>query len=136
MANYKISDIEGIGPAYAAKLKKTGVMSTNVLLKKGGTKKGRKELAEKSGVDETLILKWVNRADLLRIKGVGSEYSDLLENAGVDTVKELKTRNAENLHAKMQEVNAKKKLVRLLPSLKSVKKWVAQAAKLDARVTY
>ncbi|MBN1558770.1 DUF4332 domain-containing protein [candidate division KSB1 bacterium] len=136
MANYKISDIEGIGTVYAAKLKKVGVKSTNVMLKIGGTKKGRKELAEKSGVDETLILKWVNRADLLRIKGVGSEYSDLLESAGVDTVKELKTRKAENLHAKMVEVNAKKKLVRLMPSLKSVKKWIEQAAKLDARVTY
>jgi predicted flap endonuclease-1-like 5' DNA nuclease len=136
MANYKISDIEGIGSVYSAKLKKTGVKSTNVLLKKGGSKKGRKELAENSGIDETLILKWVNRADLLRVNGVGSEYSDLLENAGVDTVKELKTRNAENLHAKMTEVNAKKKLVRLMPGLKSVKKWIDQAAKLDARVTY
>lgn len=137
MANYKISDIEGIGPAYQEKLKKTNVKSVNALLKAGASKAGRKELAQVSGIDETLILKWVNMADLYRVKGVGSEYSELLEKAGVDTVKELRNRNAENLHAKMKEVNSEgRALVRQLPGLKVVQKWVEEAKKLDPMVTY
>ena len=137
MPNYKISDIEGIGPVNAKKLKTAGVGSVNALLKLGCTRKGRKELAEKSGLDDSLILKWVNMADLYRVKGVGSEYSELLEKAGVDTVKELATRNAENLHAKMVEVNSQGRgLVRLVPGLKMVQKWVAEAKKLDPMVTY
>ncbi len=136
MANYKISDIEGIGPVYAEKLKKAGVGSVMSLLEKGCSKKGRKALAETSGIDETLILKWVNMADLYRISGVGSEYAELLERAGVDTVKELKTRKPENLHAKMVEVNNDKKLVRQVPGLKSVQKWVKEAGELEAKVTY
>ena len=120
MANYKIADIEGIGPKFAEKLKKVGIRSVNALLQAGATKKGRKELAEKSGIDETLILKWVNFADLYRIPGVGSEYSELLEKAGVDTVKEMRNRRADNLHAKMVEVNSKGRgLVRQLPGLKT-----------------
>jgi len=136
MANYKISDIEGIGPKYAEKLKAVGVKSVNALLEKGSTKKGRKDLADKSGIDETLILKWVNMADLYRINGVGSEYSELLEKAGVDTVNELKNRRADNLHTKMLEVNASKKLVRQAPGLKMVIKWVEEAKKLAPKVTY
>ena len=136
MPSYKISAIEGVGPAYAAKLKNASVQSVNALLEKGCTKKGRKTLAEKSEIDETLILKWVNMADLFRVKGIGSEYSELLERAGVDTVKELKTRNPQNLHAKMLEVNTEKKLVRQTPGLKSVQKWVEEAGKLAPKVTY
>ena len=136
MANYNIVDIEGIGPTYGEKLTKAGVRTVNALLEKGATKKGRKELAEKSDIDETLILKWVNFADLYRIKGVGSEYSDLLERAGVDTVKELATRNAENLQAKLAEVNAEKKLVRVVPGLKAVTGWIEQAKKLKPMITY
>lgn len=136
MAKYKISDIEGIGPTFAEKLKTAGVKSVNSLLEKGCTRQGRNELSKKSGIDDTLILKWVNMADLYRVNGVGSEYSELLEKAGVDTVKELKTRNPENLHAKMIEVNKEKKLVRLAPGLKSVKKWIEEAGKLEAKVTY
>ncbi len=136
MPNYKLSDIEGIGPKYMEKLKAAGVGSVNALLERGCTRKGRKELAEASGIDETLILKWVNMADLYRVPGVGSEYSELLERAGVDTVKELRNRKPENLHAKMAEVNAQKKLVRQLPGLKTVQAWVEAAKKLDAKVTY
>ena len=132
----KISDIEGIGAANAKKLAKCNIRSVAGLLKSCASKKGRREAASVSGIDEKKILKWVNFADLYRIKGVGSEYSELLEGAGVDTVKELKNRNVANLHAKMLEVNNKKKLVRLPPSIKFVEKWVAQAKKLKPMVTY
>jgi predicted flap endonuclease-1-like 5' DNA nuclease len=100
MANYKISDIEGIGPTYAEKLRNIKIQTVNALLEKGATRGGRKGIAETTGIDETLILKWVNAADLYRVKGVGSEYSQLLEKAGVDTVKELRNRNAENFMPK------------------------------------
>ena len=137
MANYKISDIEGIGPAYQEKLRVANVRSVNALLKKGGTRQGRKELVQTTGIDDDLILKWVNMADLYRVKGVGSEYSELLEKAGVDTVKELRNRNPENLHAKMVEVNSEgRPLVRQLPGLKMVQTWVNEAKKLDPMVTY
>ena len=136
MANYKISDIEGIGPTYAQKLKAVGVRSVNALLEKGASKKDRKALSDNSGIDETLILKWVNMADLYRVNGVGSEYSELLEKAGVDTVKELKTRNADNLYAKIVEVNKSKKLVRQAPGFKMVEKWIKEAKKLAPKVTY
>ena len=138
MANYTISDIGGIGPAFAEKLGKAGVRSVMALLKRGATRKGRKELAEGSGLDESLILKWVNMADLYRVKGIGSEYAELLEKAGVDTVKELRNRNAENLVAKMGEVNSSgsRPLVRQLPGLKRVQGWVEEAKKLDPMVTY
>lgn len=137
MANYKISDIEGIGPAYAEKLQQAGVRSVSALLKKGCAARGRKELAAQTGLNESLILKWVNMADLYRVKGVGSEYAELLEKAGVDTVKELRTRKAENLFAKMKEVNSGgKKLVRLLPGLSQVEKWVTEAKSLEPMVTH
>ncbi|HED10171.1 MAG TPA: DUF4332 domain-containing protein [Caldithrix abyssi] len=137
MANYKISDIEGIGPKYAEKLMEAKIRSVYALLKAGASKSGRKALAKETGIDETLILKWVNMADLYRVQGVGSEYAELLEKAGVDTVKELRNRNANNLHAKMAEVNSSgRALVRQLPGLKSVQKWVEHAKKLDPMVSY
>jgi predicted flap endonuclease-1-like 5' DNA nuclease len=107
-----LSKIEGIGDAYAEKLKGAGVGSVEALLEKGATAKGRKELVQASGISDTLILKWVNRADLFRVKGLGEEYTDLLEKAGVDTVPELAQRKAENLARKLAEVNAEKNLVR------------------------
>ncbi|NNE73812.1 MAG: DUF4332 domain-containing protein [Acidimicrobiales bacterium] len=131
-----LQSIEGIGPATAKKFAKAGIRTTGALLKAGGTKSGRKQLAAESGVSEKMVLEHVNRADLMRVKGVGEEYSDLLEHAGVDTVKELRNRNAENLHAKMGEVNAKKKLVRRPPSLGETKRWVAHAKTLKPAVTY
>lgn len=132
----KLLDIEGIGPVYVEKLTGAGVKSIEGLLELGATPKGREELAEKSGISKALILEWVNHADLFRIKGVAEEYSDLLEEAGVDTVVELANRRPDNLHAKMLEVNEEKKLVRRPPSLKEVEKWVAQAKKLPRAVHY
>ncbi len=131
-----IIDIEGIGPVYKKKLKAVGVATTEKLLELGGTPKGRKDLAEKAGIDESLILEWVNLSDLFRIKGVGSEYSDLLEEAGVDTVVELSKRVPANLFAKMVEINEAKKLVRKMPVEKQVADWVDQAKKLPRLVSY
>ncbi|MDH5507045.1 MAG: DUF4332 domain-containing protein [Anaerolineae bacterium] len=131
-----ISKIEGVGPVYAEKLSNVGVKTTGRLLKVGATKKGREDLAAKAGVSETLVLEWVNIADLMRIKGVGEEYSDLLEEAGVDTVKELRNRRPDNLHQAILDVNARKKLVRRPPSLSMVERWVTQAKTLPPVVTY
>ncbi|HLE50735.1 MAG TPA: DUF4332 domain-containing protein [Anaerolineales bacterium] len=128
--------IEGIGESYAKKLKMLGISTTHALLERGNSPKGRQEIAEKSGISEKLILEWVNRADLFRLRGVGEEYSDLLENAGVDTVVELAQRNAENLYEKMVTVNREKKLVRKLPTLDQVKSWVEQAKKMPRVVKY
>jgi predicted flap endonuclease-1-like 5' DNA nuclease len=132
----KIKDIEGIGPAYAAKLNEVGIRSVTALLDKGCGPIDRKMLAESTGISEALLLEWVNLADLFRIKGIGSEYSDLLEEAGVDTVVELANRVPDNLLAKMVEVNKAKNLVNKMPGIKQVKSWVAQAKKLRRVVTY
>ncbi len=132
----KIADIEGIGPVYATKLSGIGIRTTEALLKKGSCPEDRKLLAENSGIGEGLILEWVNLADLYRIKGVGSEYSDLLEEAGVDTVVELANRVPENLHAKLIEVNATKNLVNKLPGLKQITDWIKQAKRLPRVITY
>ncbi len=132
----KIVDIEGIGPAYAAKLNGVGIRTTDALLDKACGAQDRKLLAESTGIGESLILEWVNLADLYRIKGVGSEYSDLLEEAGVDTVVELSNRVPENLLAKMVEVNKAKNLVNKMPGVKQVKSWITQAKKLPRVVTY
>jgi len=129
-------DIEGIGPVYSEKLQKAGVGSVEALLKLGATPKEREALAEKAGIDRKLILEWVNHADLFRIKGVAEEYSDLLEEAGVDTVVELAQRNAENLLAKIQEVNTLKKLVRRVPTLAQIKSWIEQAKALPRAIHY
>jgi len=128
--------IEGIGEKYATKLKMIGISTTGTLLDRGSTPRGRKEIAEKSKISKTLILEWVNLADLFRIKGVGEEYSDLLEEAGVDTVVELAQRNPTNLYASVVDVNKKKKLVRKLPTEDQIKDWVKQAKKLPRIVKY
>jgi len=132
----KLSEIEGIGAAYSAKLEAAGITSQENLLETGASKKGRKEIATKSGIEEKLILNWVNRADLSRIKGVSTQYADLLESAGVDTIAELAQRKAENLQTKMAEVNEQKKLVRKVPTADQVTGWVAQAKELPRKVTY
>jgi predicted flap endonuclease-1-like 5' DNA nuclease len=133
---YPIADIEGIGPRFESKLKTTGIRTTRALLERAKTPRGRRQLAEESGIKESLILKWANMADLMRVRGVAEEYSELLEAAGVDTVKELKRRNAANLVVKMTEVNASGKMVRLLPSEKRVLGWIANAKLLKAKMTY
>lgn len=132
----KLSEIEGIGANYASKLEGIGIKSLEDLLKTCGDKKGRQTAAEKSGVSEKQILNWVNRADLARIKGVSTQYADLLEFAGVDSVPELAQRKAENLQAKMAEVNEAKKLVRQVPGLSQVEEWVAQAKALPRAVSH
>ena len=133
---YKITESEGIGPAKADMLAKGGISTTDDLLKHCCDAKGRKAAAASTGCSESQLLKWANMADLMRISGVGSEFSELLEAAGVDTVKELATRNAENLAAKMAEVNEQKKLTRAVPSPKAVTKWVAQAKGLKPLITH
>ncbi len=136
MKKQVLSLIEGIGENYQAQLNGAGIETVPALLEAGKTKIGRAELAEKSGIDEKLILEWVNHADLMRIKGVGSEYSDLLEAAGVDTVAELATRRADNLTKKLEEINEEKKLVRRLPVEKMVSKWVEAAKALPREIEY
>lgn len=137
MANYKIESIEGIGPAYAAKLRSAGVKTTNALLKAAGAATGRRSLADRTGLEESLLLTWVNMADLLRIRGVGSEYAELLEKTGVDTVKELRHRNPENLQAAMQELNAEgRRTVRRVPNVEQVADWVEHAKELEAVVSH
>ena len=132
----KIVEIEGIGEKLAATLEGAGIATVEALLAAGGTAKGREELAGKTGLKTSQILEWVNRADLMRVKGVGSEYSDLLEAAGVDTVKELATRRPDNLHAKLLEVNEAKNLVRRPPALSQVEAWVADAKSLPPAVSH
>ena len=131
-----IDAIEGIGHKYATKLRKARVRTTEALLKNAANKKGRRQLGEKTGISEKQILEWVNRADLMRIRGVGEEYSDLLEASGVDTVKELRRRNAANLLTAMIEINKKKDLVRRLPTEGMVQRWVDHAKQLDPVVTH
>lgn len=131
-----IVDIEGIGPAFQEKLAKANISTVEGLLKDGASKKGRATIAEKSGIDEAKILDWVNMADLFRIKGIASQFAELLKAAGVDTVKELRTRNAANLYAKLEEVNAEKKLTRVVPSVDKVADFIDQAGKLEPVVTH
>lgn len=134
--NRKIQDVEGIGQTYADMLGKAGISHTDQLLARGATTKGREEIAEQSGISGKLILKWVNMCDLFRVKGVAGQYAELLEAAGVDTVKELRNRNADNLAERMRELNKEKDLVRTVPGVKSVESWIEQAGKLDPAVHY
>lgn len=134
--SYKIDHIEGIGAAYGNKLREHGIQTTGALLKACADRKGRAGLAEKTGLDEARLLKWANMADLMRIKGIGKQYAELLEAAGVDTVKELRNRRADNLSQKMAEVNAQKKLTRAVPAEKMVEGWVAQAKALAPVLSY
>ena len=132
----KIEEIEGIGPVYAEKLRAAGVSTTEELLAVCGGPKGRDEMAEKTGIVGGHILRWVNHADLMRIKGIGKQYAELLEAAGVDTVKELRTRNADNLTAKLKETNEAKNLAGNTPSLDTVKGWIEEAKTLEPAVRY
>jgi hypothetical protein len=132
----KLSAIEGVGDTYAGKLSEAGITSTDVLLTKGADPGGRKELAEKTGISEKLILKWVNQVDLARIKGISEEYGELLEVAGVDSVPELSLRNPENLYNNLVTVNEKKHLVRKLPAQRQVSQWIEEAKSLPRVVTH
>lgn len=132
----KLEVIEGIGPVYAKQLRAAGVRSVEALLQAGATPEGRAQLEEKSGIGPALILEWVDLSDLMRIRGIGEEYSDLLEEAGVDTVRELRNRVPENLHQALVKANKAKRLVRRLPSLGMVQDWVRQAKALPPKVSY
>jgi predicted flap endonuclease-1-like 5' DNA nuclease len=132
----KINQIEGIGAIYSQKLEEAGIGTTEKLLEEGAFPKGRKEIAEKTGVSEKRVLRWANMADLFRIKGIGEEYADLLEAAGVDTVPELSQRNPDNLRKKLAEINEEKKLVRRVPTQVEVGGWVEQAKQLPRALTY
>jgi len=138
MADYAIKEIEGIGETYAPKLQAVGIKTGTDMLERGKNPKGRKDLAASTGINATLILKWVNMSDLFRVKGIGPEYSELLEKAGVDTVKELRHRVPEHLHAKLEEANtsAGRRLVQALPTLKAVRSWIEAAKQLEPVVTY
>ena len=133
---YPLEYLEGIGPVYADKLKAIGIVNCLDLFKAGSTAKGRNEIGQKSGINGDLILEWVNHVDLYRIQGVGSEYADLLEASGVDTVVELAQRNPANLFEKLNSVNLEKHLVRKLPTQSQVENWVAQAKELPRVITY
>jgi predicted flap endonuclease-1-like 5' DNA nuclease len=132
----KLEQVEGIGPTYAAKLREAGVATTEALLQECASPQGRKALAEKADISPKLILRWANNADLFRIKGVGQEYADLLEAAGVDTVPELAQRKPENLHQKLLAANEEKKLSRKSPGQAQVREWVEQAKQLPRILTY
>ena len=133
---HSVIDIEGVGEVYARKLHEAGITTTAELLEQGATPGGRKELVQKTGIGDRLILKWVNRADLFRVKGIGEQYSDLLAAAGVETVLELAQRRADHLHQKMVETNQAKRLVRVVPGPEQVAEWVQQAHKLPRVVSY
>lgn len=133
---YKVEQIEGIGEVYAEKLNAVGIKTTDELLAKCATSKGRKELEEATGIAGGFILKWTNHADLMRINGVAGQFSELLEAAGVDTVKELKHRVPANLKAKLDEVNAQKNLVNRVPGLPEIEKMIEQAKQLEPIMTY
>ena len=133
---YRIEDIEGIGPAFAEKLAGVGVRNTDAFLQHCCDKKGRKKVSAQADISEKHLLKWANLADLMRISGIGPQFSELLEAAGVDTVKELRNRNAENLAAKMKEVQQEKRLTRTAPGVSTVSRWVAQAKTMDPVITH
>jgi predicted flap endonuclease-1-like 5' DNA nuclease len=133
----KIEDVEGIGPAYAEKLTAAGVATTEALLDRGASAAGRGKLSEETGISERLLLEWVNHADLMRLDGVGSEYADLLEAAGVDSCAELARRNAANLATTFMELDAARpNTIRRVPSEATVAGWIEQAGKLAKVVTH
>lgn len=133
---YKIEEVEGIGPKYARDLKKGEITNTDHFLRKCHTRKGRVVMSKVTGISEKLLLKWANLADLMRINGIGPQYSELLEAAGVDTVKELRRRSAKNVAAKMKEVNEKKNLANATPSQGMVERWVEAAKNTEPTITH
>ena len=134
--SYKIEEIEGIGPTNAAKLAAGGIKTTEDLLSKCCDAGGRKSMAEATGFDASTLLKWANMADLMRIKGIGGEYAELLKATGVDTVKELRTRNAENLATAAKQMNEQKSLTRTVPSMDMITKWITEAKEMDPMITH
>ena len=136
MPIYPVASLSAVGPENAARLKAAGIRSTAALLRRAGAPRGRRRLAEACGVEEALVLRWANLADLMRVRGVAAEYAELLEAAGVETVRELKRRNAANLSARLAAVNAEQRFVRLLPSERRITGWIAHAGSLPPAITY
>jgi predicted flap endonuclease-1-like 5' DNA nuclease len=134
--SYPITHIDGVGPEQAMALKRAGIRTTGKFLEAAKNTKGRRALSLKTGIDEQCLLKWANMADRMRIKGIGNDYAELLRAAGVDTVRELKRRNAERLLQAMRSANEKRKLVQLLPSPRAVQRWIEAAQKLPLKITY
>ena len=134
--NRKIVEVEGIGPAYSGRLEAAGITTTQAYLQQCSTPKGRQELAEKTEISGKLILDWANHIDMMRVSGIGPQWSDLLEKAGVNTVRELATRNPAHLHGKIEEINAEKNLVRVLPRLDQLEDWIEQAKDLPRILSY
>ena len=134
--DYKIIDIEGVGDVYAEKLTAAGINKASELLEQAATPNGRKALAEQTGISEKLILRWTNHADLFRISGVGPQFPELLEVAGVDTVKEFRHRVAENLQPKLEEANAERHICGRVPAVSEVQKMIEQAGELEPKVSY
>ena len=133
---YKIQTIEGIGAAMEKKLAKAGIKTVEKLLERCCSPKGRKEVAEETGLDKSQLLKWTNMADLMRITGIAGQYAELLKASGVDTVKELRNRNATNLAVKMAEVNKKTKLTRMVPAEKKISGWIQAAKEIKPVITH
>ena len=133
---YKIEDIEGIGPAFGAKLARVGIKNTDAFLALCADRNGRRRISAKAEISEKHLLKWANLADLMRISGIGPQYSELLEAAGVDTVKELRTRNAENLAAKMKEVQQEKRLTRTSPGVSTLSRWIVRAKEMAPVISH
>jgi predicted flap endonuclease-1-like 5' DNA nuclease len=133
---YPVCEILGIGPDIADRLRTAGIRTTDALLEAAKGPRERKHLAEQTGLDEKRILGWANAADRMRIKGVGADYSGLLQASGVDTVKELRYRSPSKLARRMAEVNAKRKLARVLPSDRAVERWIDQAKRIQLKIHY
>jgi predicted flap endonuclease-1-like 5' DNA nuclease len=134
--SYKIEEVEGIGPEYGAKLREADIQTTEDLLRRCGDKKGRAGVATETGLSEKHLLEWVNLSDLMRLTGVGEEFADLLEEAGVDTTQELARRNAENLAVAVAEINEKKNLTNRVPSAETIQKWIDEAGTLDDLISH
>lgn len=134
--SYKIDEIEGIGEKYAEKLVAAGIKTVEALLEQCAKKSGRAKLAEETGISEKLILTWTNHADLMRINGIGGQFAELLEAAGVDTIKEFRNRVAANLQPKLEEVNEAKHICGRVPALSEVERMIAQAKEMEPKVTY
>jgi len=134
--NYKVEEVEGIGPQYGAKLVEAGIDDTAKLLEQCGSRKGREEIAEKTGLSTKQLLQWANQADLMRLNGIGKQFSELLEAAGVDTVKELACRNAANLAKAMADTNAEKKLAKSSPAESEVAKWIEEAKNTEPCISH
>ena len=133
---YKIEEIEGVGPAFAQKLSSARIATTDDLLQQCCEPSGRKRIAEATGINESLILKWSNHADLMRVSGIGPQFAELLEASGVDTIKELRTRNADNLAARIHEVNQSKKLAKTAPVPSIIEGWIKQAAGIEPKISH